>query len=172
MQSIGIIGVSIIVAIAYGAIHDQITARICIEYFTIGHSPLINSNSPTVVGLVWGIVATWWVGLLLGTGLAIAARFGKRPKLTISQLLRSIGYLLCGMLGVAILAGAVGFVLASTGAVFLLEPIASQIPPQKHVAYLVNLWAHTASYLSGLAGGLRLWIVTWRRRGKLYARAH
>ncbi len=29
---------SVAAAIAYGIAHDQITVRICLEYFTIGHS--------------------------------------------------------------------------------------------------------------------------------------
>jgi hypothetical protein len=58
MQSIAIIFLSVAAAIVYGIVHDQITARICIEYFTIGHPRLIDSDSPTVLGLFWGVVAT------------------------------------------------------------------------------------------------------------------
>ncbi|MFO0941023.1 MAG: hypothetical protein U0930_09660 [Pirellulales bacterium] len=36
--------------------HDQITARICIEYFTIGHPRIIPTDDPTILGIVWGIV--------------------------------------------------------------------------------------------------------------------
>ncbi len=61
-------------AISYGIVHDQITARICVEYFTVGHPRLTDSDLPTVLALFWGVVATWWVGLPLGLGLAFAAR--------------------------------------------------------------------------------------------------
>jgi hypothetical protein len=63
------------VGIAYGILHDQVTARVCLEYFIIGHPPLIASESPTLLAIAWGIVATWWFALPLGFALAAAARF-------------------------------------------------------------------------------------------------
>jgi len=166
MQVIAIVITSVLAAVSYGIIHDQVTARICVEYFTVGHPRLIDSDSPTVLGLFWGVVATWWVGLPLGVGLAIAARAGRRPKLTWSQLIRPIGVLLCCMFGIAILAGLIGFATASAGIFHLVERLASRIPEEKHVAFLTAGWAHSASYLAGLVGGIVLWILTWRRRGK------
>jgi len=41
MQAIRIVLLSIASAVAYGIVHDQITARICIEYFTIGYSTFL-----------------------------------------------------------------------------------------------------------------------------------
>ncbi|MDA0768100.1 MAG: hypothetical protein O3A92_14920, partial [Verrucomicrobia bacterium] len=58
MQVFGIIITSVLAAMFYGIIHDQVTARICVEYFTIGHPRLIDSDSPGVLGLFWGVVAT------------------------------------------------------------------------------------------------------------------
>ena len=49
MQAIAILLISVLAAIFYGVVHDQITARICVEYFTIGHARLIDSDSPTVL---------------------------------------------------------------------------------------------------------------------------
>ncbi len=57
-------------AIGYGILHDEVTARICVEYFTVGHPDLFGTDSPTLLGIGWGIVATWWAGLLLGIPLA------------------------------------------------------------------------------------------------------
>ena len=166
MQVVAIIIASVMAAIIYGVIHDQITARICVEYFTIGHPRLIDSDSPTVLGLFWGVVATWWVGLPLGIGLAIAARAGRRPKLSWSQLVRPLAVLLCCMFVVAFLAGLIGYFTTSAGIFYLVERLASRIPEEKHVAFLTAGWAHSASYLSGILGGIILWIMTWRRRGK------
>lgn len=166
MQIVAIIIASVVAAITYGVIHDQITSRICVEYFTIGHPRLIDSDSPTVLGLFWGVVATWWVGLPLGIGLAIAARAGRRPKLTWSQLVRPLGVLLCCMFAVALLAGLTGYFTSSAGVFHLVERLASRIPEEKQVAFLTAGWAHSASYLSGIVGGIILWVVTWKRRGK------
>ena len=165
MQWIAIILFSVGAAIAYGIVHDQITARICVEYFTIGHPRLIDTDSPTILGLFWGVVATWWVGLPLGFGLAFAARVGRRPKLCVRHLIRPMLTLLVCMLGIATIAGVVGYVTAKTGVVRLLEPLASQVPERKHTAFLIDGWAHSASYLTGMIGGITLSIMTWRRRG-------
>ncbi len=167
MQSLAIIFLAVAAAIVYGVVHDQITARICIEYFTIGHPRLIDSTSPTILGLFWGVVATWWVGLPLGIGLAIAARAGSRPKLKLGDLIRPVLKLLGWMFVVAIVAGLVGFITAKTGLFRLVGPLATRIPADRHVAFLTDGWAHSGSYIAGVVGGIVLWIVTWRRRRSL-----
>jgi len=68
MQRLAIVGLCIAAAIGYGIGHDQITARVCVEYFTIGHPPIFSTDSPRLLGLGWGIMATGWVGLVLGLG--------------------------------------------------------------------------------------------------------
>lgn len=165
MQSMGIVVMSIFAAVVYGVIHDQITARICVEYFTIGHPPIFNTSDPTLLGLGWGIFATWWVGLLLGIPLAIVSRVGTRPKRSLASLFRPILKLLAVMGVGAIVAGAVGGLLASMGAVFLIGRMADAVPADRHVAFLIDLWAHAASYLIGLVGGLVLLVMVWRSRG-------
>ena len=66
MESLKIVLLCILSAILYGILQDQVTARVCVEYFTIGHPPVFNTESPTLLALGWGVIATWWVGLLLG----------------------------------------------------------------------------------------------------------
>ena len=166
MQASGIILLSVAAAIIYGIVHDQITARICVEYFTIGHPRLIDSGSPTVLGLFWGVVATWWVGLPLGLGLALAARAGPRPKLEVQHLVRPMVILLGCMFMVATIAGLIGFATSTMGLFHLVEPLASRVPASRHTAFLIDGWAHSGSYLSGIVGGIVLWILTWRRRGR------
>jgi hypothetical protein len=164
VQAIGIILLSVVAAVVYGIVHDQITARICVEYFTIGHPRLISSESPTVLGLFWGVVATWWVGLPLGVGLALAARVGRRPKLDVPSLIRPILLLLGCMFMVATVAGLFGFITSKMGMFHLVEPLASRVPESRHIAFLTDGWAHSGSYLTGVVGGIVLCILTWRRR--------
>jgi hypothetical protein len=90
VQSLKIGAITVLASVTYGILHDQGTARICVEYFTIGHARLIDSDSPTVWALYWGVIATWWVGLPLGIGLALAARAGRWAKLFVGDLLRAI----------------------------------------------------------------------------------
>ncbi len=171
MQSLRIILMAIFASILYGIVHDQITARICVEYFTVGHARLIDSDSPTVLGLFWGIVATWWAGLVFGLGLAMAARIGTRPKLAWSELSKSVGILMAAMFAIALLAGTIGYFTSKMGIFHLVPRIAVLIPPEKHVSFLTAGWAHGASYLAGFAGSVVVWITTWRLRGRLAADA-
>jgi hypothetical protein len=167
MAWLRIVGLGLLAAISYGIVHDQITARICVEYFTIGHPTILPTDSPTLLGIEWGIVATWWVGLPLGVLLACAARLGRRPRLTAGQLLRPLGVLLGAMFACAAVAGVIGGILASRGSVWLVEPLASLVPKNRQVPFLIDLWTHDASYASGFVGALVLCIWTWRYRGAL-----
>ena len=167
MPALRIILMSIAAAVIYGVLHDQITARICVEYFTIGHPPVFGTADPTLLALGWGVIATWWAGLLIGVPLAIAARAGTRPKRTVGTLVQPVVKLLLFMAVCACLAGIVGWVLARNGAVFLVGSIADQVPKDRHVPYLADLWAHSASYLSGFVGGVILVVHVWRSRGRV-----
>ena len=153
MQSFAIILACVCSAVVYGILHDQITVRICIEYFTIGHPPVFDTENPTLLGIGWGIIATWWVGVLLGIPLAVAARAGRRPKRSVATIFRPILLLLAVMFACASLAGVVGWWLGSNGAVQLTRSLASAVPREKHVPFIVDLWAHSASYLTGSIGG-------------------
>jgi hypothetical protein len=50
---------------ALGLAIDLITANVAVEYFTVHHPKVIDSNSPWVMALYWGIAASWWCGLLI-----------------------------------------------------------------------------------------------------------
>jgi hypothetical protein len=164
MQFLATIALCVLSACVYGIVHDQITARICVEYFTIGHPPVFDTDDPTLLGIGWGIFATWWVGALLGVPLALAARVGRRAKRSAASLVRPIALLFAVSATAALLAGITGWLLARNGAVFLVGPIARELPPDRHVPFLVDLWAHSASYLVGFVGGIVVIIRVWLSR--------
>lgn len=150
-------------AIAYGVVHDQITARICVEYFTIAHPPVFNTDSPTLLGLGWGVIATWWVGAFLGVLLAITALAGKWPIVPASQLQRPVSHLLLSMAIGALVSGLTGYLLTKQGTVGI-GGWESTIAESKRNAFAADMWAHSASYLVGFVGGLGLAVRTlWRR---------
>jgi hypothetical protein len=168
MEWIKIILLSVASAVVYGILHDQITARICVEYFTIGHPPAFGTTqNPTVLAFCWGVLATWWVGVLLGVPLAAVARLGSRPKLGARDVLKPILVLLAFVGLVALSMGIVGFVAAKTGGVWLLPDLAVRIPSEKHNLYLADLWAHSAAYVAAFVGGIAgcAWI-WWKRRSR------
>ena len=164
MPSIGIVLMCVAAAVVYGVAHDQVTARVCVEYFTVGHPPVFDTDDPTLLGLGWGVLATWWVGLLLGAPLAVAARAGSRPKRTVRSLVRPVVGLLVVTGACALVAGVVGWLLARNGLVVLVGPIADELPADRHVPFLADLWAHSASYLVGVVGGIVVLVRVWRSR--------
>ena len=97
MESIKIVLLCIVSAMLYGILHDQVTTRVCVEYFTIGHPPIFRTDEPTILALGWGVLATWWVGGLLSLLVVPACRLGTWPKWEAAHLLRPIGVLLVVM---------------------------------------------------------------------------
>ena len=166
MHSVGIVLMCVGAAVLYGIAHDQITARVCVEYFTVGHPRVFPTEDPTLLGIGWGILATWWVGILLGIPLAVSARAGSRPQRSVGSLVRPVACLLAVMAVCAAGAGVLGWFLARRGAVILVGPLARRLPAERYVPFIADLWAHSASYLVGLVGGIVLLILIWRSRGR------
>ena len=81
MKFLVIVVQGVLAAVLYGIVHDQITIRICPEYFTIAHPHISDTKSLTLLAVMWGVIATWWVGLPLGIAIGLAARVGRLPKL-------------------------------------------------------------------------------------------
>ena len=159
MESLKIVLFCIVAACLYGIGHDMITAHTCVQYFTVAHPMIIPTASPVVLALLWGVIATWWVGLLLGIPLAIACRAGRKNKKTVRDLVRPVLILLAAMFVLSMLAGLLGYNASRAGVVFLIEPLASRIPADLHHRFLFDLWAHQAAYAVGIIGGFI--IVTW-----------
>lgn len=166
MEFIKIVILGVVAACVYGIVQDQVTARVCEEYFTIGHPPIFDTDSPTLLAFGWGVVATWWVGLPLGLLIGLASRVGGWPRLTWRGLLRPIAVVLCVMGVISLLAGVVGYFVADAGGVRLFEPLASRIPAERHVLFLADLWAHNAAYGAGFLGGVGLCIWCIIARGR------
>jgi hypothetical protein len=99
-KTIGLVFGSVI---TYGILHDQVTARLCPEYFNSEavphHKSLLDKfgltkASPTIIAFFWGFMATWWVALPLGLGTALSSRVGKWPKLKAKDMLKYLGIMI------------------------------------------------------------------------------
>lgn len=170
MQAILIVVLSVFACIIYGVIHDQITARICVEYFTVGHAPVFQTEEPTMLGLGWGVRATWWFGLILGIPLATAARIGGPPKRSAVSLIRPVSVLMGCTAVVAAIGGCLAFVAAGSGWISVSPEFAAELAPERHTVFLVDLWIHNSSYAGGFIGGTLLlgwvWWTRIRQEGK------
>src|SRR5258708_27696712 len=101
----------------------------CIEYIMVFTRRLVASALPTLLGLAWGVVATWWAGAILGAALALAARAGSRRKLAARDVLPLIARLLPVMAVFAGVFGVAGFVLANKGMISPPSWVQSHLPP-------------------------------------------
>jgi hypothetical protein len=159
----------IVAAILYGIVHDQVTAHVCVEYFSIAHPTILPLTSPTLLAFEWGVLATWWVGAALGFGLAVCARSGSRVPLSVWDVRRPVVALLLCMALASLASGIAGFVLAKTHVISLSGGLALAIPESKHSRFLADWWAHSAAYLVGILGGAIVCIRTCVKRGKAAA---
>lgn len=163
-EAIKIVLFSTAAAIVYGLVHDQVTAHLCVEYFSVAHPPVFATKSPFLLALGWGLIATWWVGLPLGLGLAAAARIGPSPRLAWGELRSTILWLMVATAIAAIISGSVGAYLVYSGRAPVPGGWGTIIPPAKQVAFSADAWAHLASYGFGAVGGLFvIGHTVWRR---------
>jgi len=164
MQFVKIVAFTVLAAIGYGIVHDQVTAHLCVEYFTVAHPPVFPTQSPFWLAIGWGIIATWWVGLPLGIGIAVGARVGGLPKLGVCQIRPMIFRLLAVMALCAATAGLLGYLLVATGRAGVPGGWGEDLPTEKWAAFSADAYAHVTSYLTGAVGGVILiFRVIWRR---------
>lgn len=167
LEGCKIIGLSITAAVLYGIIHDNMTARVCVEYFTKFHIAVsFAGSSPTRLALYWGVIATWWMGLGLGVPLAVFSRWGRPPHVGARDLVRPLACLLIAMGICSATVGLIVYGLASAGVITLFQPWAARIAPAVHAAFLADFWAHNTAYTVGFVGGVVLWgwCVRFRQR--------
>jgi hypothetical protein len=164
MQKARVIFLCIAAAMVYGIVHDQITARICVEYFTLAHPRLFPVTSAAALGLCWGIASASGAGLLLGILLAQASQSIGLPATPISRLLGPIA-IICGVTAIgATLSACIGFELSRRSIVTLPETWASVLSRSRQDRFMAVWFAHFASYFCGLGGGAFLIASIWNRR--------
>lgn len=165
IDSLKVILFSIIISIFYGICHDLITAHICVEYFTIAHPKVIESENPILLALTWGILATWWVGLILSSFFLIAMKLGNYPVLYFKDIYKQMFKLILIIGALALIGGAIGYILISTKTFSISPHLAERLPnPKTHLPFLVCAWMHGTSYLVGFIGGIILSLKFWRKR--------
>jgi hypothetical protein len=171
MEALKIIAVCMFAAVLYGIVHDQITARVCLQYFTVLHPPIFHTESPTLLGIGWGAYATWPVGLFFGILFAIFARTGQQPQLKIADLIPMLVCLFILMALFALSCGLLGYFLGPmpTEPSYLIRmtpAVRAAISPDLEHRFVADWWAHIASYAAGFCGGMTLCVFIYRRRLK------
>lgn len=149
-----------LVAGIYGILHDQITYTISNEYFTkfkfdqFAHAnPGFGGNR--VFASVIGFLATWWIGCIMGWVLARLSIFADGSTHLPSVLIWK-QFLL--MLGIAILAGVAGYLVATFWKGIedreLWREFETFYDIQNLRAFVKVGMVHNASYIGGVIGGI------------------
>ena len=152
----GVVGFTLFtvsLSVLYGIAHDFVTVNVALDYFTVHHPHLIDSDSPAALALAWGIFATWWVGLIAGTILSAVNAMGKRPPLHWKILRRRLTISL-GLLWVT--------AMAVLGTVYVLAGlVGKRTPTFEHDRRLIAVaMTHGYSYLGATVAaiGIAVWI--------------
>lgn len=158
MQFLKIVGMATLAAILYGVIQEEVATRISSLHFTLLHPQLLTANSLTLRALAWGVVSTWWVGLIVGVLLAVAARAGRETRIDSREVVRPIFVLLAIMALGAFLGGYWQFRKGSI--------VDGNITPSDGARLFAVDMAHGISYIFGFLGGLALcvWALVLRMR--------
>jgi len=152
--------------VGYAVLQDQISARLCPEYFTVLHPPIPGLSDPTLLGISWGFLGGWWGGVLLGYVIGLLATLGPNPKLAPRELVWPL----------LLLVGALAFVTAATGVsvwhhsemlgVTLDAGMTDLVPAERHRGLLTVACYHLVAYVTATAGGVVIcvWVAAERRR--------
>ncbi|MBB3697045.1 hypothetical protein KMW28_21630 [Flammeovirga yaeyamensis] len=151
----------------YGVIHDQITYSISEEYYTkfkfiqfglenwgmgqnIGtiRTPEIELANPRLGAAIVGVLATWWVGLIIGIFLGFIGLIHRNGKEMLNISLKA--FLLT--IGIALLTGLIGLLY---GKIFLVDNPPNWFLPDNLIergSFIMVGSMHNFSYLGGLIG--------------------
>ncbi len=153
----------------YGILHDQITYTISEEYYTkfkfvqfglsedywamgrnIGTEelPEIQLRQPRLGVSVVGVMATWWVGMIIGVLLGLLGLIHKTGKKMLVSTIKAFVL----TIGVALLTGMIGL---GYGKFFLIDSPPSWFLPKNLIdidSFIMVGSMHNFSYLGGLLG--------------------
>lgn len=151
-------------AILYGIVMDQITIRVCPEYFTVFHPHILNTGSLTLLALAWGVIATWWAGAIAGVAFAFAARAGSLPKLSWRRFTRPLAILAVLLAATSVAAGFAGAWMVNSGTLPAVQAWSAGMPLDKQAAFMADAFAHVCNYVVGALGCLTIAIgAAWKR---------
>jgi hypothetical protein len=91
--------------VGYAILQDQVSARLCPEYFTIFHQPIPGLTDPTLLGIAWGFLGSWWGGALMGYSAGLTATVGEKPPLPFRTIFRGMLLIMGAVAIMAILVG-------------------------------------------------------------------
>ncbi len=162
-----IIALCIGAMIIYGMIQDQFSVRMSRKYFTIAHQPIPGLNDPTLLGITWGFLGSWWGGLFAGVAVALTATLGKNPPLKVRQLVLPVGMMLFGMVVGTLLCGFAGYYNGLICEITFRGDFGKAIPIDEQLRFFTVACAHIGTYTSSVVATIAVcvWAAWYRGRG-------
>lgn len=152
----------------YGMLQDQVSARLCPEYFTKLHPPIpgLTEGDPTLLGIAWGFLGAWGGGAILGYAVGIAAAVGPRPPLGVGDLVRPMLAPVAAVAASTALTGIVVWVHTGMFGVRVCPELNGIVSPERHRAALTVACYHFAAYATAIVGSVALcvWVSLERKR--------
>lgn len=129
-----------------GVAVDLVTAHVAVEYFTVHHPHVVDSESPVVMALIWGIGASWWAGAV-AAGVLIVFNARRPNPLSLRIVLRWVCFVLA-FIWIAMMIVLVGVYLLAN-----LVPIAQRGATFDQDRRLMSVaMAHSFEYLFAAVG--------------------
>lgn len=156
----------LVAMVGYGILQDQVSARLCPEYFTVAHPPVPGLKNPTLLGIAWGFLGSWWGGLLMGYFVGLAATLGPRPPLTLRDVVRPMLVLLVVVGVMTALTGVNVWRHAELLGVSLDPFLKRMVPADRHRWLMVVACYHFTAYTTATLASIVLCAWVWRERAK------
>jgi hypothetical protein len=150
--------------VGYAMLQDQVSVRLCPEYFTVLHPPIPGLTDPTLLGISWGFLGAWWGGVLLGFVMSFVATLGPRPALTARELVRPVAILVGVLAAVTALTGFTVWHHAGVLGASLDAGMAGLVPVENHRGLLTVACYHLTAYVTATVGGVLLCAWVWPQR--------
>ncbi len=154
----------IVMMVGYAVVQDQVSARLCPEYFTVFHNPIPGLTDPTLVGIVWGFVGSCWGGAIMGYAAGLVATLGPRPPLTVRQLVIPMLLLTGAIALVTLVAGLTAYRHAVMFDIRLDPVVLEDMPIERHHYLFTVACYHLATYVTAVVGTVILCIAIARSR--------
>jgi len=159
-----ILGVAMLTG--YGMLMDQVSVRLCPEYFTVLHNPIPGLTDPTLLGLAWGFLGAAGGGVAMGYVAGLTATDGRKPPLATRELIRPMLLLVGGTAVATAVTGAIVAIHAATFEIHLDPLFAKRIPVERHRSLFTVACYHAAAYASAILGSVILFVWIGRERTK------
>lgn len=147
-----------VLACLLGTCLDLVTANVAVEYFSVHHPKVLQTDNPLILALFWGVAASWWFGAIAGAVVA-SINYRRQHPLEPLRILKwtAIACIALWMIMVAIL--------------LLVMAISSTIPIERRPATFESdrrlvavAMAHQYEYILGAIAMIVIAYFTWRSK--------